>query len=81
VSELRHQRHEPMRYSAIRGPYRLSIQLEAPTVVWGADAQFQAFLHQFDDESVLRIIDDYRQATYARRGASAAPLNNCRGDL
>jgi hypothetical protein len=75
---LRIQFHAPVSYSAIRGTYRLSIQLEAPAVAWGANGRCWAFLHDFDVASVRLILDDYRQAAYERRGAFCNPFG-CRG--
>lgn len=74
MPELRTQFHEPVSYWHIRGPYHLSIQLEAPAVVWGRNGRCWAFLHSFDNKSLLRIIADYRNATEDRRGASGRPF-------
>jgi len=70
---LQIQFRRPVSYSAIRGEYRMSIQLEAPVIAWGTNGKCWAYLGDFDDQSLLRIVDDYRQATYARRGPSGRP--------
>jgi hypothetical protein len=75
---LRIQFHAPVHYSAIRGPYHLSIQLEAPAVVWGHGGRCWAFLHDFDPRSVERILADYRAATYDRRGEFGRPFGGVR---
>lgn len=75
---MRIQFHAPVGYAAIRGPYCLSIQLEAPAVTWGKDGRCWAFLHDFDPRSVERILDDYRAATYDRRGEFWRPFGGGR---
>lgn len=74
MPELRTQFHEPVSYRHIRGPYHISTQLEAPAIVWGRNGRCWAFLHDFDDESLLRIMADYRHATDDRRGAFGRPF-------
>lgn len=64
---LRVQFHAPVRYEQIRGPFHLSIQLEAPAVVWGNNGNCFAFLHDFDERAVARILAEYRRVT-AERG-------------
>lgn len=71
---LQIQFHRPVRYDAIRGAYHLSIQLEAPAVVWGANGKCWAFLHDFDDPAVRQILDDYRHASEERRGLYGNPF-------
>lgn len=68
------QFHYPVRYRDIRGPYRLSIALEAPAIVWGKDGRFWAFLHDFTPEAYDRILEDCRQATHGRRGDFGRPF-------
>lgn len=75
--ELRVQFHDPVSYRHIRGPYRVSIQLEAPVIEWGTNGRCWAFLADFDDESLLRIMADFRQATDDRRGAFGRPFGAC----
>lgn len=75
---LRIQFHWPVRYGAIRGPYHLSIQLEAPAVVWGPHGKCWAFLHDFEPRAVDLILADYRTATYGRRGEFGRPFGGAR---
>jgi len=72
------QFHAPVRFENIRGPWRLSIALEAPIVTWGKDEHLFAYLHDFDLRSVQLILDHYRQTTWDRRGASAYPFGGGR---
>lgn len=68
------QFHHPVRYRDIRGPYRVSIALEAPAVVWGKGGRCWAFLHDFAHDAYDRILEDCRQATHDRRGEFGRPL-------
>jgi len=73
---LRVQFHPPVSYEQIRGPFYFSIQLEAPAIVWGNSGNCFAFLHDFDDRSVARILSEYRRVT-ADRGVF---VNRGRGE-
>lgn len=75
---LRIQFHAPVSYAAIRGPYRLSIQLEAPVVTWGHDGKCWAFLHDFEPRALDCIMADYRAAAYDRRGEFGRPFGDGR---
>lgn len=75
---MRIQFHAPVSYSAIRGAYHVSIQLEAPAIVWGKDGRCWAFLHDLEPRAVERILDDYRAATYDRRGEFGRPFGGGR---
>lgn len=68
------QFHAPVRFENIRGHFRFSFQLEAPSIVWGKNGHCWAFLHDFDARSIRLILDDCRQATYDRRGCSSNPF-------
>ncbi len=58
----------PVRYSQIRGPFRISIRHEAPAIEWGRAGERWCFLHDLDDASLLRLIDDFRAVSEERRG-------------
>ena len=58
----------PVRYGQIRGAVRISLRYEAPTVEWGHDGERWCFLHDLDDASLLRLMDDFRVASEDRRG-------------
>lgn len=75
---LRIQFHAPVRYQNIRGPYHLSIQLEAPAVVWGPGGRCWAFLHDFTSDGIDEILTDYRDATYERRGLASWSYSDSR---
>lgn len=75
---LQVQFHAPVRYSAIHGPYHLSVQLEAPAVVWGPNGRFWGFLHDFEPQAVALILADYRAASYERRGEFGRPFGGGR---
>lgn len=75
---LRLQFHAPVKFSAIRGPYSLSIQLEAPAVTWGKDGRCWAFLHDFEPQAVAQILSQYRAAAYDRRGEFGWPFGGGR---
>lgn len=68
------QFHAPVRFENIRGSWRVSIALEAPVIVWGANERCFAFLADFDMRSQQLLMDCFRQATYERRGAYANPF-------
>jgi len=71
---LRTQFHAPVRWEKIRPPFRISIQLEAPIVVWGRGERCFCFLHDLDERAIRLILDACRQATFERRGAYANPF-------
>lgn len=72
---LQLQFHAPVHWENIRPPFRISVALEAPVVVWGRDDRCWAFLHDFDERAIRLIIDACRQATLERRGACAHPFD------
>ena len=59
----------PVRYSQIRGPFRVSIALESPIIEWGRDRERWCFLHDLDDRSLWRLMDEFRAVSEERRGA------------
>lgn len=71
---LRVQFHQPVRFENIRGPWWFSYQLEAPAIVWGKDGRCWAFLHDFDQGSLLVIMSCCRASTFDRRGIAANPF-------
>ncbi len=71
---MRVQFHAPVRFENIRPPFHFSFQLEAPAVVWGRNDRCWAFLHDFDERSIGRILEECRRVTYERRGAYANPF-------
>jgi hypothetical protein len=74
ANSMRIQFHAPVAYANIRGPYHISIGLEAPAVVWGRDGRCWAFLHDFDPRSVDQILSQYRGAAHQRRSQWGAPF-------
>jgi len=72
----RMQFHAPVRFENIRGPWRVSIALEAPVITWGPGERFFAWLHDFDPRSQLLLMDCLRQAVLDRRGAFSNPFEH-----
>jgi hypothetical protein len=70
----RMQFHAPVRFENIRGPWRVSIALEAPVIVWGAGERCFAFLADFNPRSQQMLMDCFRQAVIDRRGAYSNPF-------
>lgn len=65
---LRVRYFPPVRYGQIRGPLRVSIALEAPIIEWGRDRERWCFMHDLDDYSLARLMDDFRAVSEERRG-------------
>lgn len=55
-------------FQAIRGPFRTSIRLEAPTIEWGPNGRYWAYYHDFEPQAVAQILADCRNANHDRRG-------------
>jgi len=70
----RMQFHAPVRFENIRGPWRLSIALEAPVIVWGQGERCFAFLADFDMRSQQLLMECFRQATHERHGNYSNPF-------
>jgi len=64
----RKQFFPPVSLHSIRGLYRFSIRLEAPTVEWGPGGKCWAYFHDFEPQAVARILADCRNANQDRRG-------------
>jgi hypothetical protein len=58
----------PVSLRTIRGLYRFSIRLEAPTVEWGPGGRYWAYFHDFEPQAVDRILADCRNADHDRHG-------------
>lgn len=71
---MRIQFHVPVRFENIRPPFHFSFQFEAPAVVWGRNDRCWAFLHDFDEQAISRILEECRRVTYQRRGAYMNPF-------
>ena len=72
--QISRQFHAPVRFQAIRGPFRTSIRLEAPTIEWGPSGQCWAYLHDFEPQAVERILADFRDVTCDRHGSCTRKL-------
>ena len=57
----------PVRYNQIRGPFRVSIALEAPIIEWRRNRERWCFMHDLDDRSLVRLMDDFRAVSEERR--------------